>query len=120
MLLSIRRLIAEEARFRHVLLVGSPRSSADFDQVRKAGCIEETITAVFDNTKGISSDHGEVIWQAWMLYGIVLCKDSIFAGKSIESWHVWIADNFAKFLILKHDDNDVLEVRDERSGRGGR
>ena len=68
------------------------------------------------DSKGVTAHQGNVVRQAGMPDRVILREQCIFLRKFVVRWHLWIVDHRTKFLVLEHDDDDMLEVRNKRVG----
>ena len=117
MLLNIISFVAEKTRFGHIFLIGLPGAAARFDQIRQAGRIDKAILAIAVNSKGVTAHQCNVVRQAGMPDRVILCEQCILVRQLVVRWHERIIDHRAKLLVLEHDDDDMLEVRNKRLWR---
>ena len=66
----------------------------------------------------VSAQQGNIVWQAGMPDGVILGEQCVLVRKFVIDWHLRAVDHGTKFLILKEDQNNVIEVWNQGPGRG--
>ena len=114
MFLNVNMGIAQIAGLGHILLIGLPGAAAGFDEIREAGRIDETIMAIGVNPEGVAAYQSNVVRQAGMPHRVILRKQRIFLCQPVVIRHERIPDDGAELLVLEHDNDDMLKVRNKR------
>src|SRR6185503_2268130 len=113
MLLGIVTFASKITWLRHILLISFPCTSAGFDEVWQAGRIDKTIVAITLNPKCVAAHQCNIVREAGMPDRVILRQQRVFTRQPVVIWHKRITDDCAKFLVLEHDNDYMLEVRNE-------
>ena len=119
-LLDVEMRVAKVTRFRHVLLISFPGAATGFNEIGQAGRVDETIVAIGINAESITANESNIVRQARMRDRVILGQQRIFAREFVVIGHQVVANDTAKLLVLEHDNDNMLEIWNERLLGGSR